>query len=331
LLKVIAACAVIVVVNPNGPGIYLYPFETQGSAAQQSLILEWHSPDFHDTAVRAFGLMLLSLAIMCVVTQRVRPRDAALALVTTGLALQSVRHIALFVAAATPLWIEQADLCVGMLRDRRSARKAATPSSRRGTPAQPPVWFRGAVVALVVGVPLAFLGSKLASAVATKEDSLVYAKDYPVCASRWLAAAPAGLHLRIFDQYGEGGYLALRLTAAGDRVFIFGDAALMGDTLLNQYGSVEGLGSGWEKVIRDSGTDLVLFDNGTPLVNLMSVSPDWRQVYRDGHNTAFVRSDAAGAKVAAQLPPQPAFTTAGDTCTLLAAADTSTQTAEVHP
>ncbi|HET9050656.1 MAG TPA: hypothetical protein VFO60_03075, partial [Candidatus Dormibacteraeota bacterium] len=99
LVRVIAACAVVVVLNPNGPGIYLYPFETQGSAAQQSLILEWHSPDFHDTAVRAFGFMLLSLAVMSATTRRIRPRDAALALATTALALQSVRHIALFVAA----------------------------------------------------------------------------------------------------------------------------------------------------------------------------------------------------------------------------------------
>ena len=341
LLKVIAACGAIVVVNPNGPGIYLYPFETQGSAAQQSLILEWHSPDFHDTAVRAFGLMLLSLAVMCVITRRVRPRDAALAVTTTALALQSVRHVALFVAAVTPLWIEQADLCV--TRAREWWRSHAATAAQRATPsitqpltarsAQPPLWFRVAIVGIVAGMPLLFLGNKLAGAVATKEDSLSYAKDFPVCASHWLAAAPAGLDLRIFNQYGEGGYLALRLSTFGDRVFIFGDAALMGDDLLYRYGSVEGLGSGWEQVIDSSGTDLVLFDNSTPLVDMLSASPGWREVYHDGHNSAFVRADAAGARLAATLPPQPAFTTPGDTCTLLAATDKAgtTTTAQVRP
>jgi hypothetical protein len=334
LVKVIAACAVVVVVNPNGPGIYLYPFETQGSAAQQSLILEWHSPDFHDTAVRAFGVMLLSLAVMCVVTRRVRPRDAALALATTALALQSVRHIALFVAATTPLWIEQADMSLSRARDWWRARPGiptarARPARAPRTatrPAQPPLWFRGSVVALVVGVPLAFLGARMATAVSTQEDSLFYAKDFPVCATRWLEAAPASLHLNIFNQYGEGGYLALHLTPRGDRVFIFGDAALMGDDLLHQYGSVEGLGATWETVVDGSNTDIVLFDNSTPLVEVLSASPDWRQVYHDGHNTAFVHADAAGAALAAQLPPQPAFTTAGDTCTLLA--DTQTTAAQ---
>lgn len=335
LIKVIAACGLIVVVNPNGPGIYLYPFETQGSAAQQSLILEWHSPDFHDTAVRAFGLMLLSLAVMCVVNRRVRPRDAALSLATSALALQSVRHVALFVAAATPLWIEQADLCVARARAWRRARavgRQARPSARPGPgsrAAQPPLWFRVGIAGVVAGLPLVFLGNKLATAMWVKEDSLTYAKDYPVCASRWLASAAAGTKLRIFNQYGEGGYLALRLTSLGDRVYIFGDAALMGDALLYQYGSVEGLGSGWEKVIEDSGSDVVLFDNSTPLVDMLGASPDWRQVYRDGHNTAFVRASAAGAQVAAKLPPQPDFTVPGDTCTLLAEADRQATTARV--
>ncbi|HET9050143.1 MAG TPA: hypothetical protein VFO60_00475, partial [Candidatus Dormibacteraeota bacterium] len=182
------------------------------------------------------------------------------------------------------------------------------------------------VAALVVGMPVAFLGAKLAAAVSTKEGSLTYAKDFPVCATRWLEAAPSGL--RIFNQYGEGGYLALHLSAHGDRVYIFGDAALMGDALLNQYGGVEGLGPDWERTIEASGSDIVLFDNGTPLVDLLSASPDWQQVYHDGHNTAFIRSGSAGARLLAQLPPQPSFTTPGDTCTQLAAADTGTRVAE---
>ena len=104
------ACLAVVVVNPNGPGIYLYPFQTQGSAAQQALILEWQSPDFHDWEVRTFELMLVSLALMVAANRRITPGDAVLALGATVLSLQSVRHIALFVAAATPVWIRQAEL-----------------------------------------------------------------------------------------------------------------------------------------------------------------------------------------------------------------------------
>ena len=61
--------------------------------------------------------------------------------------------------------------------------------------------------------------------------------------------------LKIFNQYGEGGYLAYRLSAHGDRVYIFGDAALMGDALLHSYGDVESVTPRWDSIVRGAGTD----------------------------------------------------------------------------
>ena len=110
LALLLGACAAVCLVNPNGPGILVYAFQTQGSPAQQSLIEEWHSPNFHDWELIAFAVMLLSALAMVVVNRRLRARDAALLLMTGALALQSARHIALFVAASTPIWVEQAGL-----------------------------------------------------------------------------------------------------------------------------------------------------------------------------------------------------------------------------
>ncbi len=298
LALVLGACLAVVVVNPNGPQIYLYAFQTQFSSAQQALIQEWHSPDFHDTVVRAFELMLLGLAVMVVRTRRVRPRDAALALLTTAMALQSVRHIALFIAATTPLWVEQLDLTWAAWRTGRRPVSAAAPPRRPA--AEPPLFFRAGVVAVCVLLPLPFVAAKVATAMTTREDSSFYAADYPVCAARWLGAAPAGL--RIFNQYGEGGYLALRLAPHGDRIFIFGDAALMGDDMLLRYGSVEAVSSEWDGVITDAGTDIVLFDVKTPLATVLHDSPRWVEVYTDDHNAAFVPATPAGDALRTRLP-----------------------------
>src|SRR5207245_10249570 len=48
LALVLLGCAAVSLVNPNGPGILVYAFQTQGSPAQQSMILEWFSPSCHD-------------------------------------------------------------------------------------------------------------------------------------------------------------------------------------------------------------------------------------------------------------------------------------------
>ncbi len=299
LLGSLLVCAI----NLNGPSIILYPFGTLGSAAQQSLILEWHSPDFHDWSVRTFGIMLLSLVAFIVANRSIRLRDAALVLVTVVLALQSVRHIALFVAAATPVWITQADMLLARLR-RRPRRQQKLP----------PVAMRVVSWVVLCGAVLGvYVGSRLLPSMHTREDSVFYAQDFPVCAARWLAADP--LPLKVFNQYGEGGYLAYKLSAHGDRVYIFGDAALMGDELLYNYGDVESVTPRWDSIVRAAGTDIVLFDSNAPLSNVMIHASDWVQVYRDAHNIAFAPKE----KVASlRLPPQPPFTAPNDTCTTLA-------------
>ena len=301
LVWVAAACLAVVVINPNGPGIYLYPFQTQGSAAQQALILEWQSPDFHIGQLLPFGLMLLSLAVMVATNRRLTPRDAVLALATTALSLQSVRHVALFIAACTPLWIQQAE----MTRVRYATWRLTRPRRGRRWTAPPARLMALTSVPVLLALSL-FPASRLAAAAATREDSSYYAKFFPVCAAQWLKDAPGGLH--IFNQYGEGGYLASELgSSRGDKVFIFGDAALMGDPLLLEAGAVESVDPGWETTLHNSGTDLVLFDRSTALDNALLASPHWIRVYRDALSDAFVPATTTGEALKSKLPPQPVF------------------------
>jgi hypothetical protein len=298
------ACALVSMVNPNGPGILLYAWGTVSSPAQQSLILEWQSPDFHLDALRSFAVMLVSLAAFIAVNRRLRARDAVLVGFTVALAMESVRNVALFVAAATPVWAEQFALLAERLRSRRE-----TASKPRRLPPLPfRVGVLGAVTALLV---LGYAGLRLVPAVSAAPDSLAYDQTFPVCASAWLRSAPHGL--RIFNQYGEGGYLALSLAGTGDKIFIFGDAALMGDPLLETYASVVDVEPGWEATLLRYGTQVVLFDTGTPLDEALREDPRWTLVYHDPRSDAFVlTSDRASL----QLPSPPAPT---GSCAQLAA------------
>jgi hypothetical protein len=304
LIPVLVACAAVSMINPNGPGILLYAFQTQTSAAQQALILEWHSPDFHDWVVLPFGIMLVSLLALITVNRRLRARDAALVLVTAALALQSVRHIALFVAATTPVWIDQADL----LLQRRRARAV-----QRRPRSMPPLRLRVLTfAALAVTLLATFVAGRLVPVMRTQPGSLVYAQEFPVCATRWLATAHRPLN--IFNQYGEGGFLSYQLSSRGDKVFVFGDAALMGDALLYRYAAVEAVQPSWDSIIRGAGTDIVLFDTGTPLANVMAHSTRWAKVYQDPLSVAFVPVDKLSSL---NLPPAPAGYPAGDPCSQL--------------
>ncbi len=302
LLLVLIASTAVSIVNPNGPSILLYALGTQTSGAQQSLIEEWFSPSFHDWVVLVYGAMMLSLAMLIVFNRHIRARDVALVLVTTALSLQSARHIALFVAASTPAYIDQLALATPRLRTalRRLRRKPA--AARTGIRTQPPLLFRLMAGALLLGglggVYLVWLVPKMQ----LQPYSLAYAQEFPVCAAQWLSGAPEPL--RIFNQYGEGGYLAYTLSPHGDKVFIFGDAALMGDPMLYSYAKVETVTPSWNSIIRDAGTDIVLFDIRTPLADVMEHSADWTKVYQDGLSVAFVATDKLSTL---RLPPLPTW------------------------
>ncbi|MBV8301145.1 MAG: hypothetical protein JOY68_04405, partial [Candidatus Dormibacteraeota bacterium] len=86
------------------------------------------------------------------------------------------------------------------------------------------------------------------------------------------------------------------------------------DSLLYQYGDVESVLPNWDSVIESSGTQLVLFDTGTPLANVMLQSPRWQKVYQDPLSIAFVRTETAASL---GLPPQPSSYPAGDVCAQL--------------
>ena len=312
LLFVLIASTLVSMINPNGPTILLYALGTQTSGAQQSLIEEWFSPSFHDWQVLIYGAMLLSLAMLIVFNRHIRARDVALVVVTSALSLQSARHIALFVAASTPAYVDQLALATPRMRAalRRIRRTPAAERLRART--QPPLLFRltacGLLVAGLVGVYVAWLVPKMQ----LRPYSLVYAKEFPVCAAQWLAGAPQ--RLKIFNQYGEGGYLAYALSARGDKVYIFGDAALMGDPLLYTYSNVETVAPNWDSIISNSGTDIVLYDVKTPLADVMDHAPDWTKVYQDGLSVAYVQT----AKLeTVPLPPLPAWKP-GSVCALQA-------------
>ena len=302
LAVVTVLCTLVSMINPNGPGILLYAAETLASPAQQALILEWQSPDFHQLEVRGFAVMLLSLLGFLVANRRIRARDAVLVAATTALAFESVRNVAIFVAATTPTWIEQLSRLLDRLR----------PASRLGARRSlPPFPVRVAALGLITALLLGgWVGLRLVPAMTTSPTALSYAETYPVCASAWLREAPHDL--RIFNQYGEGGYLAWSLAGTGDKIFIFGDAALMGDNLLYTYADVSNVQPGWESTLEHYGTQVVLFDTGTALDHVLRESPRWVMVYSDPHNQAFVlRSQLASL----HLPPQPPAT---GTCAQLA-------------
>jgi hypothetical protein len=275
LALVTALSAVAVGINPNGPAIYAYPFQTLASGAQQNLIAEWASPNFHLAGLRAFELMAL-LVVAGLALSRPTPFDVLVALAGLALALESVRNVAIFVAAATPVMVAAwSDVWS------RARIEWSRPAPPRWAPAV------GALALLAVTAVVASrIGGELAGQPAQAAQAV------PVGAADWLAAHP-GTGTRMFNEYAWGGYLADRFSPQPDRrVYVLSEGVLMGDAQLLRYHEVATLGPDWRRILGEDRVDYVVFDRGSALDGALAAEPGWRLAYRDATAVVYVRSTA---------------------------------------
>lgn len=270
-----AASAVTVLINPNGVAVYAYPLQTLTSAAQQALIAEWQSPDFHLAALRAFEVMLL-LVVGGLAFGKPSLFDVLVVLAVAVLALESVRHIALFVAAATPVLVTTwSDIW----------RRLAV---RRFLPIAPPRRWLSVVTLAVLALVAVEVGLRTADNL--ERQSALTGQTVPVGAADWLAAHPE-VGTRMFNQYAWGGYLADRFYPNPNRrVFVFSEGVLMGDHLLFDYRQVAAVDPGWRDLLDRAGVDYVVFETGSSLDQVLAAQPNWSLVYRDAMAVIYLRS-----------------------------------------
>jgi hypothetical protein len=274
---VTVASGVAVLATPHGFSAYLYPFNTVGSVAQEKLIVEWFSPDFHQPYLLPFEAMIL-ITIGGFALRRPSMYEFLLFVASLAFALQSVRNVALFVAATTPVLINSYG---GWWRE-----FAASRHWKLDAPSRPAF---AAVTAVVLVLITAATALHVAADINPGKQASIDASSYPVGAADWLAAHP-DVGTRMYNQYGWGGYLANRFYPQPNRkVFIFGEAALMGDDLLNRYEDVQTLRSDWEQVLDRYGVDYIVYNRGEALDNVLRTSPRWKLVYEDSVAVIYVR------------------------------------------
>jgi hypothetical protein len=281
LLAIITAASVVAVAaTPHGLSLYPYPFQTQGSVAQQRLIVEWFSPDFHQVYLRPFEAMIF-LVVIGFALKRPSLYELLLTLVALGLALQSVRNVALFVAVATPVMINTYSAYWKVL------------STTRGWKLElPPRRIFAVITAFVLAIILLATTLRIVDSISPAKQRSLDAASYPVAAADWLEAHPE-VGTKMYNQYGWGGYLAYRFYPEPNRrVFIFGEAALMGDSLLNEYQDVQTLRSDWKQVLDKYGVDYIVYNRGEALANVLATQPEWTLVYQDSVAVIYVRKSS---------------------------------------
>lgn len=269
LVSIAALC-----LNPYGPKMILYAFDTAGIQTLNAFIQEWRSPDFKIPQTWPF---LIMLGAVIVLGGRVKRQMAWSELVlvagTVALALWSARNMAVFAVAATPLLARQLDAWLNERGWQIIPNPEINPRLLRLN------WL---MLGLVILVAVALIGNTLAP----KNVEKIQKKFLPIAAVAYLQDHPP--QGALFNEYNWGGYLIF--AAPEIPVFVDGRTDLYGDTFLKDYIQAVFGGKTWYKALDTYAIQTVLIPEDGALATLLSQADDeWRRVYRDDVAVIFER------------------------------------------
>src|ERR1044071_7847560 len=269
LLGVLIECGVAVSVNPNGPRMYSYPFETLTSESMMLFIREWKSPDFHQPHFQAVLILLLATFFLLALSpKRERPGRLLMLVAMSFAMLRSGRNVPFFSLVATPLfaehlweWLKGQPWASGLI--------ATSDTANRSIP-------RIAINSLIIVVALIFCG--LAAQRAAAEQPAIEEQQFPKAAVDYMKQQRPPQP--IFNEYAWGGYLIWRLYP-DYRVYIDGRADVFGDKLVAEFIQVNDGKPRWRELLQQYGTQTVLVKRDSAIAGLLSEDSRWQKVFED--------------------------------------------------
>jgi hypothetical protein len=274
----VAASAAAACANPNGPRLFLYPFTIFRHPSVQSSIIEWFSPNFHDSQWTGFEIYLgLAAAAWAVGGRRARCSELLLLIGSGHLALFSVRHIPLMVIATAPAI---AACLSGVVRA----------VEKRGSPAR----ARRLALAGALGLGACMTLAIGACSRALAPPSTLFARTarmdtFPAAACDFILRS--GMRGRLFNDYKWGGFCIWSLWPRW-RVFIDGRAEVYfggEQSPYEDYFAIHNVRSDWEAVLDRREVDIALLDANSYAERVMRLAPQWQLVYTDDVARVYAR------------------------------------------
>jgi hypothetical protein len=271
----LTGCALAVLLNPHGIWIYKFPFEIFLSPVQQQAIVDWLSPDFHQSeAVPLILLMFLTIAALALSPKRVRLSELLLFLVTLYMTLKSRRHMAILALVAVPIL---ADYLQHWITARSGGKMFSTETSSNLT-------RKSTVFGVLFLLPIFAFSWKLKTTVfATPNQRAINA---PVKAVEYLKQNQI-IGKTFTDPNIWGGYLIWSMPS--NPVYIDGRIDMYGDEFVREYMNIILGYIDWREPFDRYGVQIVIVEPKSALGTELRKASDWQQVYNDELAVVFTR------------------------------------------
>lgn len=279
-VALLVACAAATLANPYGIGLHRHVAQYLKSDWIREAVDEFQSPKFRSESAIQFEILLFAgLLAAGLMLRRRQVADALMVVAWSHAALVSVRHIPVFVVAATPILAAEASRWWAGWAQTRPAQSLAgianalaadfSAGFRRTTP-----WPALLMLALVfVGAPLRW----------PRDFPEI---KFPVGLVGRQQAHLAGTRVFTSDQWGD--YLIYRFYPR-QRVFIDGRSDFYGPELGKLYLRVAYGHTEWRGTLDRYRISAVLAPTEWPLASILRQDPAWRLVEEEGPAVLFER------------------------------------------
>ena len=271
---VMAGSLVIVLLNPYGIQLYTFPIRVLTSPVFQNLVIDWLSPNFHQSESRPLLLLIiLSVATFALSPKRVRPSELLLFLATLYATLKTQRNAAIFALVAAPLFADYLQNCFDATSFGKSFGKSTLQVGRTGF----------LIINLVLLVPLLIVGAKVKSTIysAPKQELM----KVPVKATDYLREK--GITGTTFtDPNIWGGYVIWALPS--NPVYIDGRDVYPPE-FVKEFANMTTGKIDWRGPFDRYGVRVAMVEPQSVLARQLRESNQWEKVFEDNVAVVFVR------------------------------------------
>ena len=280
-------------INPYGYKLHIHIYQYLSDRFLMNHIQEFASPNFHGAAERCFAILLL-ITIIALASAKQRPRISQLLVIVfaAGSGLYASRSLPvsalLLTMLVTPVLSESMARAGENLQVipwlRRIFSRWTVFAERMATTEMSLAGHLWPAMAVAAGLWVCVHGGRLGQAQLI--DAHFPAKRFPVQAVDVIANL--GIHDPVFCPDYWGGYLIYRLYP-GTKVVVDDRHDLYGAEFLKQYLKTDKGEPGWDELLTKEHVTAVLEPAGSPLANLLALTPGWRITYQDDIAVFFQR------------------------------------------
>ena len=286
-LLLIFVCSLVVIINPNGIGIWQVQFNTLSIPSLQNLIPEWASPNFHELYQQPF-LWIWLLLVFFFMTNKSQHSFASVVplVILGGLGFLSRRNYVYFAVFAIPILSNEIQRFYEIyikkpLTDSSYFERLKNLNQNSNTKFSKTInlFFVGFLLILTFGKAV-YLGSPIIydtyESASYPKSAVMMLKDYETS------------DMHCLNSYTWGGYLSWRIPEL--KIFIDGRTDLYGEKIIMDWIEMVNGGESWKEKFAFYGINCVFLENERPIIAIIEDS-DWNLIYSDNQAIILTNPD----------------------------------------